>query len=348
VKTGLDRAEPRDGEALPVSRPSSPDPFVVFERSPVMRMVMARARAAAASRRGVLLTGEPGTGREAVARAIHAHGGSPDAPFVKVDCAECSPPALERGLFGAELKRAHRSVRGEPRHLGRDSVLLKASGGTLLLFNLEEMPARLQLSLAHVLSDQEVSQEDGSLTPLDIRLVGVVDSHVVSGRLTASLHRDLQARLAQMPIEVPSLRMRCEDIPDLALHFLLEVRARQGGGPSQLSRPAQALLSALPWRGNARELRALVECVASVVQRPIIQVADILRHVRLDGGLAPIDRARTLREARHRFEREFISTVLAAHDGRVGDAARALGIQRTNLYRKVRHLNVARPQKGSL
>ena len=126
----------------------------------------------------------------------------------------------------------------------------------------------------------------------------------------------------------------------LALHVLRQL----GGGatPQSFSRSALALLSALPWPGNGRELRGLIETLTRVVDRPVIQLDDVLNHVRLDGLAPRVDVEGTLRDAKARFERDWISAMLLKHHGRVGEAAKALGIQRTNLYRKVRQLKVAR------
>jgi DNA-binding NtrC family response regulator len=126
------------------------------------------------------------------------------------------------------------------------------------------------------------------------------------------------------------------------VHFLGTLGAAERGGPRRFSRSALALLSALPWPGNVGELRRLVETLVRSVPRPVIQLDDLLARVQLDGMSARTDTGGTLRDAKARFEREWISAVLLKHHGRVGEAARALGIQRTNLYRKVRQLNVAR------
>jgi DNA-binding NtrC family response regulator len=142
------------------------------------------------------------------------------------------------------------------------------------------------------------------------------------------------------------LRRRREDIPALAAFFL---RAAPAGTrrPQQFSRSALALLSALPWPGNATDLRHLIDSVCPAVQRTVIQLDDLLERASLDGLATRLDTGVTLRDLRARFEREYISAVLVRHHGRVGEAAKALGIQRTNLYRKVRQLNVARSLLGA-
>jgi two-component system nitrogen regulation response regulator NtrX len=167
---------------------------------------------------------------------------------------------------------------------------------------------------------------------------GSLDSAVQEGRVRDDLFR----RLSVIRIEIPPLRNRREDIPSLANYFLREICAIQKVPPKTLSRPALALLSALPWRGNATELRALLEAVARGVQGgKNIGLEDLLQHLKLDGGPAAMSwSGGTLKQARARFERDYIATVLEQHHGRVSDAARALGIQRTNLYRKMRSLRI--------
>jgi two-component system nitrogen regulation response regulator NtrX len=119
-----------------------------------------------------------------------------------------------------------------------------------------------------------------------------------------------------------------------------------GIAPKVCSRAALVMLSALPWPDNGRELRALLETLASSVSKPVIQLDDLFEHVHLDGLAARVEAGGTLRDAKARFERDWISAVLMKHHGRVGEAAKALGIQRTNLYRKVRQLKVARTLLG--
>jgi len=166
-----------------------------------------------------------------------------------------------------------------------------------------------------------------------------IESSVQEGRI----RHDLFRRLSVLRIDVPPLRSRREDIPALANFFVREVCAAHQVPPKTLSRAALSLISALPWRGNAIELRTLVEAVVNrlAVGRGIA-LEDVLAHVKLDGGSVVFANGGTLRQARARFEREYISAVLEQHQGRISEAAKALGIQRTNLYRKMRSLKVAR------
>jgi DNA-binding NtrC family response regulator len=134
-------------------------------------------------------------------------------------------------------------------------------------------------------------------------------------------------------------------VPLLAVDFLRRACEAQGAPLKGISHSALKLLAALPWHGNGRELRSLVETLARAVERPVLQLDDLLEHANFESTAIRVGTGVSLRDAKARFERECISTVLARHHGRVGDAARALGIQRTNLYRKVRQLQVTRPRQ---
>jgi DNA-binding NtrC family response regulator len=317
----------------------------LFVQSAAMRAVLEQVTTAAARRQHVCLTGEASTGRSLVARELHRlAGGTPDQ-FVRVDCATDAPADLERRLFGAGAERresASGSAGAAVERLTRDSAVVAADGGTLFLANVTEAPARVQARLARLLRDREATLDGRSLLALDVRVIVAtepdLDLLVADGRLRA----DLAARVAQVRIDVPPLRRRAEDIPLLVVHLI--VRACDGDGVPQkhFSRSALALLAALPWHGNGRELVALIEGLVRSVRRRVIQLEDVLAHAALDGFTARIDVGGSLREAKVRFERECISAVLMRHHGRVGEAAKALGIQRTNLYRKLRQLNVSR------
>jgi DNA-binding NtrC family response regulator len=164
-----------------------------------------------------------------------------------------------------------------------------------------------------------------------------VETAVADGRVRA----DLFKRLSVLRIDMPPLRQRRDDIPALANYLLREICGTRGIPPKTLSRPALSLITALPWRGNAVELRLMLEStVAGLAGGKGIGLEDVLAHVRLDGGAAVFPSAGTLRQARARFESEYIAGVLAQHHNRISDAAKALGIQRTNLYRKMRSLRV--------
>ncbi len=316
----------------------------VVANSTSMQQVMAQVRKSAEGRGGVLVTGESGSGRGMVARAIHtSFEDGARRPFVKVDCGE-DADALEGALFGtAGERRTDSVVASAPERVSGQCALVAARGGTLFLERLEEMPARVQSRLARVLRDREaVAGDRGEVITLDVRPIASVAPGVDAAVAEGRLRRDLFDRLNQVRVEVPPLRRRREDIPVLAAHLLRQQCHEQVCSQKTFSRAALALLAALPWQGNAAELRQLVETLCRSSRRFVIQLEDVLEHASLDALGSRLDAGMNLRDARAQFERDCISAVLTRHHGRVGDAAKALGIQRTNLYRKVRQLNVAR------
>jgi len=324
--------------------PRSQDPdALLFAHSAPMRLVAEAVRRAADSSGCVCLCGEPGTGRERIAKAIHSASARASHAFVSVDCAGVGPDDLERRLFGQAIERRQTPRGSGVERVGREGAIYAARGGTLYLANVHHAPARVQARIARVLRDAEVVlAETRETIDIDVRVMASADGALEKAVADGHLREDLYDRLVAIRIDVPPLRRRREDVPLLAVHFLRRASAAAGVPTKSVSRSAMALLSALPWPGNARDLRSLMETLAETVPAPVIQLEDVLAHASLDGGAAPIDTGVTLRDARARFEHDCISAVLIKHHGRVGDAAKALGIQRTNLYRKVRQLNVAR------
>lgn len=312
-----------------------------------MRQVMEQVSRAAAQSVHVLVSGEVGTGRETIAREIHARSRSSAGPFVKVDCAKNSPQELEGVLFatpglgyqvGAERRSLER-VR-PPAHL------YQSRGGTLFLQNVIDLPAKIQLRLARVLRDREVVVMDvGTRVELDHRVITAGDASLDAAAHDGRIVPDLHKRLSAFRLDVPPLRDRREDIPELAAHLVSILCARVGIPCKQLSDGARSMLAALPWRGNAKELRKLMEVLTSRVAGSTIGLDDVLRNVKLDGLAAWFAVGGSLREARARFESDYIAAILAQHHGRIPEAAKTLGIQRSNLYRKLRRLKV--PRHGS-
>ena len=310
-----------------------------------MHEVSALIARAATQRAGVIVRGEEGTGRQVAARAIHdAQTSSRQGAFVPVDCAAYDAGQLDAELFGAAARPHGDQALHELERVSRHSRLYEAREGTLYLQHVAEAPTRVQARLARVLRDREVMVvETGEATSLDVRPMAGVDPAFDLAVEEARVREDLFHRLSLIRIDMPPLRNRREDIPALANCLLRSICARAGLPPKTMSRSALALLAALPWRGNAGELRTLLEnIVARPVGGPGVGLEDVLAHVRLDGGSVVFTTAGTLRQARARFERDYIAAALERHRGRISEAAKSLGIQRTNLYKKMRALRVTR------
>lgn len=301
---GGPRPEPPPGLEMPSGS--------VFGASPAIREVLALVRRIAPSRCNVLALGERGTGRESIARAVHAQSSRRDRPFVVVDCRGVRqsgwPPAILEGL---------------------------TQGSTIYLDDLTELGERAQDELMDLLR-----YRDGIADPRDLRCIAAAPPRVDDAVARGELRADLVELLGVVRLALPPLRQRTEDIPLLATHFLKEACRRNGIPPKTFSRSALTLLAALPWIGNTAELRALAERLAVLISRGVVLLEDVLANVRLEGAEAQNGPFGTLREARERFERDYVASVLQHHRGRMGDAARQLGIERTNLYRKIKQLNI--------
>jgi DNA-binding NtrC family response regulator len=320
----------------------------LYAHSAAMRDVNALVTRASTMRAGVMIRGEGGTGRKVVGRAIHAGQSGSTGAFVLIDCAAYDGDRLEADLFGKTAVSSNHDVFGRGlERVSRDGRLLEAHGGTLYFSHIGEAPTRVQARLARALRDREATLvETGGAISLDVRPMAGVDPGFDAAVQEGRVRDDLFRRLSVIRIDVPPLRNRREDIPALANYFLREVCADLCLPPKTLSRPALSLISALPWRGNAQELRTLLQSVVGgSAGGRAIALEDVLAHVKLDGGSVVFSNGGTLRQARARFEREYITSMLEQHQGRISDAAKALGIQRTNLYRKMRSLRLVRERR---
>jgi len=317
----------------------------IVGESPSMRGVVGHIHTAAASRAGVLVAGEPGTGRALVARTIHAFAHPGGAPFVSIDGGVLLPAEAERLVFGVASNGhgggGQRPARA-PEMVHAGSLLHGALGGTVFFRHLEELPARVQSRLATLFRDREyLESARGEARPFTARPIAAVDTgfqaHIDEGRVRPDLHR----RFAEFRIALPPLRERREDIPMLARWFVAQACREHGTAEKALDGSAQTVLAAMQWHGNSRELRDLVDGLVQATPDSTISLQALLDHVSLDGPHGPHPAlGASLREARSRFEREYIAAVVAQHHGRIPDAAKALGIQRTNLYRKLRALRL--------
>ena len=331
------------GSGQPGASESMASSDELYCQSAAMRSVSTQLTRAAGLRDGVLIRGEEGAGRQVVARAIHAASAG-SGHFVVVDCASGDPRQLGAELFGSSPD-AHNFGSRDFERVSRNSRLHDALGGTLYLRNITEAPNRIQARLARVFRDREaVLVESDTAIDIDVRLVaGVapdVDAAVREGRLRDDIYR----RLAGIAIDVPALRNRREDLPLLANCLLRQACSSARVPAKTLSRPALSLICALPWRGNGEELATLLRTIVDNGAAGGVGLDDVLRYVQLNTG-ALSSEGGTLRQARAQFERRYIISLLEQHRGRMTDAAKSLGIQRTNLYRKMRTLKITRERR---
>ncbi len=285
----------------------------------------------------VLIYGESGTGKELVAHAIHAMSSRSAEPFVEVNCAAIPEELIESELFG------HR--KGSFTGASDDKVgkFQKADGGSLFLDEVGDMSLKTQAKVLRALEEQrfEPVGAAGSLQ-VDVRVIAATNKHLEQEIERGNFREDLFYRLNVIPFYVPPLRERREDIPLLAEYFLRDFTSAYGRKPKELTPEAYALLSEYYWPGNVRELKNLMERI--VIMNPQIRVdarhipLNLARHSQPERGL---DRFGSLQEVRESAEREYILRKLEETHGNVSRTAELLGLERSNLYRKMRALGIA-------
>jgi len=275
----------------------------------------------------VLISGETGTGKEVVARAIHRHGRRAKAPFVAVNCAAIPAELLESLPFG-HVRGAFTSAFAD-----RTGSFQEAAGGTLFLDEIGDMDQAMQAKLLRVLQERVVTPVGGRPVPIDVRVVAATHRDLPSAVRAGHFREDLYYRLGVVPLRLPPLRERLADIVPLAEHFL--ALAAGGREPKRLSSDAASRLLIHSWPGNVRELRNVMERVAVLVRRPVVTAAD-LDFLNTSGPLLNIDwLAGTLPEAVARLEAEIIRRALVSAGGNRARAAEQLGIRRQLLYDKI-------------
>ena len=288
--------------------------------------------AAIGSNAPALIVADRGLAAASIARAIHERS-RPGTPLIAIDCT-ADPKQIDRELFGGRAQDG----RGAVETVGSSSALLRARGGTLYLEHVLDLPAATQRRLARIVRDREV-QVGGRRVPVRARIIGDAAASVAVEVGEGAFRSDLFRRLSQTTIAVPGLRERAEDIPALALRLAAELR---GGQPPAFTQAALTVLSAPAWPGNLDELRLVLDRILRAAPAGSIRQEDVLAHLPIAGAFARIGPETSLREARRQFEREYIASVLERHRWRMSEAARTLGIERANLYRKTRQLGIMR------
>ncbi len=278
----------------------------------------------------VLITGESGTGKELVARAIFQGSKRSEQPYIRVNCAAIPEGLMESELFGHE-KGAFTGA--EARKIGRFEM---ANGGTLLLDEIGEMPLHLQAKLLRVLQEREIERVGGTRTvKVDVRILCATAKNLVEEVRLGNFREDLFYRLQVIPVNVPPLRERREDIPELC-HFFLEEFMRERGAPLELSPEALDALGEYDFPGNIRELKNIMERVSVLCHGPLIHPWDL--PIDLGGKSDPGDeKVQKLSEAVAQAERACLMKALRHTDGNRTEAAKILGISRKNLWEKLKH-----------
>jgi two-component system nitrogen regulation response regulator NtrX len=304
----------------------------------VMGQLREQIAMAAPTNGRVLIFGENGTGKELVARSIHSLSRRRSGPFVEVNCAAIPEELIESELFG-HVKGAFTGAVSDRR--GKFEV---ADGGTLFLDEIGDMSLKTQAKVLRALQEQIVEPVGGTgSVKVDVRILAATNKDLPAEIRAGRFREDLYFRLNVIPIFVPPLRDRESDVPLLAEHFIAELAREYGKRPKRLDPAAAAGLRSYRWPGNVRELRNVIERLIIMVPGDTIALSDLAF---LDGMpiVAPHEDARaqeSLHDARERFERDYILRALAAQQGNISRTAEVLGVERSNLYRKMRAFGIA-------
>ena len=294
----------------------------------------------------VLITGENGTGKELVARAVHSLSTRAKAPFVEVNCAAIPAELIESELFG-HMKGSFTGAVAD-----RAGKFEQAHGGTLFLDEIGDMSLAAQAKVLRVLQDGVVTRIGGSKPiQVDVRVLAATNKDVESEIAAGRFREDLYYRLNVVPIHVPPLRERREDIPLLIGHFIGQLTGPGGLAPRAISEDAVTRLGQLEWPGNVRELRNTIErlLILSSGNRITAEDVDHLVGRRADaseGGLGSLLDVPTFEDFKHAAERAYLVAKLRAFDWNVSETARALDMPRSNLYKKIERYGLSREGGG--
>ena len=329
----------------------SPAPMAgMVGTSAAMQRVYRLMKRAVAGDVTVLIRGESGTGKELVARALHANGRRGTGPFLAVNCAAVPEGLIESELFGHEQGAFTGATRV------RRGCFERAHGGTILLDEIADMKPELQARLLRVLQERELQRVGGTaMIPVDVQVIAATNRDLDAALRSGAFRADLYYRLAVFPIELPPLRERREDVPQLVDHCLEQYAERAGEAVKSISPGALRLLLAHDWPGNVRELQGVIERAATMASGGVIEAAD------LPAGLEPVrpEREPLEREAGGEpgalaqvaplaeVERRAVERALAAAGGNVTRAARALGISRATLHRKLNKYGLSAEAAGA-
>ncbi|NVN02443.1 MULTISPECIES: nitrogen assimilation response regulator NtrX [Asaia] len=314
---------------------------LLFGEGPGISAVRGQIDRVAPTNSRVLITGPAGSGKEIAARMLHSRSRRGSGPFIALNCATLAPNRFEEELFGIE-GQADGTMR-------RTGVLERAHKGTLLLDEVADMPLETQGKIVRALQDQTFERLGGAArVKVDVRVIATTNRDL-QGEITLGRFReDLYYRLAVVPLRLPSLRERREDIPALAQHFLQRYAENAGLAPRELSVDALAALQSYEWPGNIRELRNLMERLlimmpngqdlirADMLPSTVSQGAPSM--TRLDAGADVM--ALPLREARDLFETQYLQVQLLRFGGNISRTANFVGMERSALHRKLKQLGV--------
>ncbi len=302
-----------------------------------MRKLKSQIETVAPTNASVLITGENGTGKEVVARAIHALSLRRDKPFVEVNCAAIPEDLIESELFGHE-KGAFTGALAQKR--GKFDL---ADQGTLFLDEIGDMSLKTQAKVLRILQERTFERVGGvKKIEVDARVLAATNKDLEMEIAKGTFREDLFYRLNVIPFRVPALRERIEDVPALVDHFVKRAAAETGRGPKQIDKAVLSTFMEYAWPGNVRELRNMIERLVLMTPGQRITVEDLPEEILRPGKRVapPMPDVDSLVEARAQFEREFIARKLAENGGNISKTAEKLGMARESLSRKIKQFGL--------
>lgn len=315
--------------------------YAIVGRSPALRAVLDVVERVGPTDARVLITGENGSGKELVAHAVHAASPRRDRPFIEVNCAAIPSELIESELFG-HLKGSFTGAVSD-----RAGKFELADGGTLFLDEIGDMSLAAQAKVLRVLEEGLVTRiGGGKAIQVDVRVLAATNKQLEEEIAEGRFREDLFYRLNVVPVAVPPLRDRLEDVPLLVEHFLQRLSERAGMPPRTFSAEAVQALQRRSWSGNVRELRNAVERLLILAPGKEVTGADVDRLLPNDrgqsGGLGELPRAGTFEQFKAEAERTFLVGKLREYHWNVAETARALDMPRSNLYKKIERYGLTR------
>jgi two-component system, NtrC family, nitrogen regulation response regulator NtrX len=315
--------------------------YEIVGKSFAIRSLIEKIERVADTAARVLVTGENGTGKELVARALHRQSPRARKPFVEVNCAAIPGELIESELFG-HMKGSFTGAIQD-----RTGKFEQADGGTLFLDEVGDMSLAAQAKVLRVLQDGDVTRIGGTKPrKVDVRVIAATNKKLEDEIAAGRFREDLYYRLNVVPIHVPPLRERREDIPQLVGHFLSQFTKQDGVASRTIDPAAIERLAAFDWPGNVRELRNTIERLLILSPEPRVSLADVDRltgaRASASGGLGGLEDSKTFEEFKLSAERAFLVVKLRQYDWNVAETARVLGMPRSNLYKKIERHGLAR------
>jgi DNA-binding NtrC family response regulator len=307
-------------------------------KSRAMQEVFSLIEQVSSSRSTMMIYGKSGTGKELVARAIHYNSLRANKAFVPVNCAAIPSELLESELFGHEKGSFTGAIATK---VGKFEL---ATEGSLFLDEVGSMRLDLQAKILRALQEREIERVGGTRTiKIDVRVIAATNRDLKKAVEEATFREDLYYRLNVVPITLPDLKDRQEDIPLLANHFVQKFAQESNPSVREISKEAMGILLSYPWPGNVRELENVIERAVTLGRGPAILPSDLPPH--LAGGAGPVERALVQEASLEDLERDYIGAVLRRTKGHQIRAAAILGIDRRTLYRKIRRYGIKLTQE---